>query len=343
MCERRIFTERLPQTVQPKARRTIRLGDSQRAIGFAAGGAAGSRLAGRLAMPVSGETLLRMITAAEFEPAKAPRVVGIDDWAWRKGQRYGTIICDLERNRVLDLLPDRTAETVASWLGSHPGIEIVARDRAGTYADGARRGAPDATQVADRWRLPQGSMPLARPGFPKRRAAMIPLPNQRRKLRRSSLARLRRLRRNQRRERYVEILRLRQSGMSPRQIAPQIDVAVRTVERWLAAGGEPELRGAPDRPEHPGPLMPRMLQNRQRHRLANPSGRCSRGVVPWPSRRSNQPEYPCPALTCSLGGLYGGPEGLQDLRPLLAPPIKVRRPLRADAGQGLIYPGGLVL
>ncbi len=174
MCERRIFTERLPQTVQPKARRTIRLGDSQRAIGFAAGGAAGSRLAGRLAMPVSGETLLRMITAAEFEPAKAPRVVGIDDWAWRKGQRYGTIICDLERNRVLDLLPDRTAETVASWLGSHPGIEIVARDRAGTYADGARRGAPDATQVADRWSLPQGSMPLARPGFPKRRAAMTP-------------------------------------------------------------------------------------------------------------------------------------------------------------------------
>lgn len=160
--------------MQPKARRTIRLGASQRAIGFAAGGAAGSRLAGRLAMPVSGETLLRMITAAEFEPEKASHVVGIDDWAWRKSQRYGTIIInDLERSHVLDLLPDRTAETVALWLGSHPGIEIVAR--AGAYADGARRGAPDATQVADRWRLPQGSMPLARPGFPKRRAAMIPL------------------------------------------------------------------------------------------------------------------------------------------------------------------------
>lgn len=119
-CPRRIFTERLPETVQPKARRTVRLGKSQLAIGFAVGGEPGSRLSDRLAMPVSGDTLLRMIRAAGFEPPEAPRVVGIDDWAWRKGQRYGTIICDLERNRVLDLLPDRNADTVASWLERYP-------------------------------------------------------------------------------------------------------------------------------------------------------------------------------------------------------------------------------
>lgn len=93
-CPRRIFTERLPETVQPKARRTVRLGESQMAIGFAVGGEPGSRLSDRLAMPVSGDTLLRMIRAAGFEPPEAPRVVGIDDWAWRKGQRYGTIICE---------------------------------------------------------------------------------------------------------------------------------------------------------------------------------------------------------------------------------------------------------
>ncbi|WP_217699176.1 transposase family protein [Sphingopyxis flava] len=99
-CKVRIFAERLPGVVASRAQRSVRLADSQRAIGLAAGGEPGSRLAHRLAMPVSGDSLLRMIRSAPVPDFIAPTIVGIDDWAWRRGQRYGTIICDLERNRV---------------------------------------------------------------------------------------------------------------------------------------------------------------------------------------------------------------------------------------------------
>jgi transposase len=143
-CLRQVFAERLPGVAPSWARRTARLGDIQRYIGFALGGEPGSRLAARLSMPASGNTLLRLVQAAEPEPPPSPRVVGISNWAWRRGQRYGTIVCDLERGRVIDLLPDRSAEGVASWLRRHPGVEVVARDRAGAYAEGARQGAPKA-------------------------------------------------------------------------------------------------------------------------------------------------------------------------------------------------------
>ncbi len=100
----RAFAERLPGVAPSWARRTARLGDIQRHIGLALGGEPGSRLAARLSMPASGDTLLRLVRAAELERHPPPRVVGIDDWAWRRGQRYGTIVCDLERERVIDLL-----------------------------------------------------------------------------------------------------------------------------------------------------------------------------------------------------------------------------------------------
>jgi len=154
-CPRRTFTERLPNIVASFARRTNRLVEAQRAIGFSDGGEAGARLTTKLGMPTSPDTLLRMINAApEFE-ATRPRVLGVDDWAMRKRHSYGTILVDLERHQVVDLLPDRKPETLAHWLSEHPGVEIISRDRGQEYIDGIAQGAPQVIQVADRFHLLQ--------------------------------------------------------------------------------------------------------------------------------------------------------------------------------------------
>ena len=156
-CVQMTFGDRLPQIVAPYSRRTRRVVDLARVLAHTAGGRPACRLMARLGAPQSKDTLLRSLKRGvnKQAPAAPVHVVGVDDWSWRKGSTYGTIMVDLERREVLDVLPDRSAESTASWLACHPAIEIVSRDRCGLYAQGAAEGAPQASQVADRFHLLQ--------------------------------------------------------------------------------------------------------------------------------------------------------------------------------------------
>ena len=154
-CQRRIFGEPLPDTTALRgARRTSRLEVIVHHLGVALGGRPGASLARRLMLPVSKDTLLRVVRRRALPfGADAVHILGIDDFAWKRGQRYGTVLCDLEQRRVIDLLPDRDAGTVESWLADHPEVTIISRDRGGGYGQAATKAAPQAMQVADRWHL----------------------------------------------------------------------------------------------------------------------------------------------------------------------------------------------
>ena len=155
-CSQSIFTERLPGIVDPRSRQTRRAAGILRLLGHGVGGRPGERLAARLGFAGSRTTILRHLLHHQGLPDhSAPRVVGLDEWASKKGLHYGTIAVDLERRTVIDILPDRSAVSTAGWLAERPSIELIARDRDGLYADASRQGAPQAKQIADRFHLIQ--------------------------------------------------------------------------------------------------------------------------------------------------------------------------------------------
>ncbi len=274
-CARKIFCERLTPFVAVYGRRTHDVRAALRCIARALGGKAGARLAARQGIGVSRMTLLRLIHADPAVEAQPPRVIGIDDWSRRRGRRYGSIVVDLERHLTIDLLPDRTAETFATWLRAHPGIAIISRDRSGAYADGAHQGAPQAIQVADRWHLLSNMREvvervLAREQASVRAAALVLCPSpvvdaapaegrgasaetgaaaggQRPPPTPTSPGRTRveeehRARRARRQARYEEIMALHRQGLGQRAVARTLGVGRHTIRTFLRTGAFPERR-----------------------------------------------------------------------------------------------------
>jgi transposase len=251
-CCRKVFTERLPDFIEASSRLTKRLRTAVQEIGFATGGKGGERLSDKLAIPISEATVLCSLFLVPLPEVGKVRVVGVDDWSWRRGKRFGSILVNLETHKIVDLLSDREAESVRQWLAAHPEVDVVSRDRGKTYIDGATCGAPQATQVADRWhilsnlgdaveeflirthiRLEGGKAPLGesqKQNNPLSSFSATPTSQ------RKSQARLLR-----KWKLYQRVQQLHASGMSLRKIGEELGVARNTVRKYFRQPPEPPL------------------------------------------------------------------------------------------------------
>jgi transposase len=267
-CPQRIFAERFPAYAHPRARKTIRMQDQLRSLGLLAGGRGGEALAQVLGIQVSDCTILRLLCARPEPPVPPVRVLGVDDFAFRRGRTYGTLLVDLEQHRVIDLLADRAQIDFALWLQGHPEVEVVSRDRGGDYAAAATFAAPTAVQVADRFhllanagealercltryhvQLREAARLLADDEAPVRTTKRTPTEQQRQRERRGS-----------RLERYEQVVALAEQGISARQIAFQLRMARGTILKYLRAKSFPEHASRP-RPRLIDPYVP-YLQER---------------------------------------------------------------------------------
>jgi len=258
-CSRKVFTERLPTFVEPWARMTIRCYQQITSIGLATCGKGGARLAARLGIQTTRPTILRRIIGLPAVSGGSVVYLGIDDFAFRRGYRFGTILVNLESHRVVDLLPDRLAETAAEWMRHQPDLAVISRDRGGEYASAAREGAPQAVQCADRFHIIKNlteavQVLLARcqaeiltekkPDEPDQDGQNKPIISieEWRPPEPAHVEKVRLARRAGRYARYQQVVEQSRQGIATKEIAERLGMSDRTVRDWLKQGTFPEAQ-----------------------------------------------------------------------------------------------------
>jgi transposase len=259
-CERQVFTERLPDLAAPWARTTTRLREQITSIGLATSGKAGVRLGDRLGIETSRNTTLRRIMDVPDDPRASVVYLGIDDFAFRRGYQFGTILVDLESHRPIDLLPDRRAETSAAWMRENPEIQVVSRDRASAYASAAAEAAPQAIQVADRFHVSKNLTEATQLLLARCQAEIAattsnmeePVQNDNgkpvisieewRPKEPAHVEKARLARRAGREARYEQMMEMLGLGLTTKEIANQLGISERTVRSWKATGAFPEAK-----------------------------------------------------------------------------------------------------
>ncbi|HEU5380655.1 MAG TPA: ISL3 family transposase [Ktedonobacteraceae bacterium] len=264
-CERKVFAERLPDFVLPWARTTMRHCQQITFIGLSTCGKGGARLAARLGIQTSRQTILRRIMALPDPTHGTVFHLGIDEFAFRRGYRFGTVLVNLESHRVIDLLPDRRQDSAAAWMQQHPDIQIVSRDRGGEFAAAAALGSPQATQCADRFHvcknLTEALQPLIARCLAQMLADTMPQDEETLDSKHATISlaewrpnipahveRVQRARRAERSARYQQAVELHKQGKSSQEIGQMLGVTGRTVQRWFTTGTFPDAKRRRRRP-----------------------------------------------------------------------------------------------
>ena len=267
-CRTGTFVEQVPGLTERYAQRRAGLQEAFVAVALALGGRAGSRLATALGMPISRSTLLRLIRRLPDPPVGPMTILGVDEFAWRRGRNYGTVLVDLSDGvRPVDVLDGRDAGDFANWLRAHPGVQVICRDRAGGYADGARDGAPQAVQVADRWHMWDNLCQHVNKLVAAHHTCLVE-PAPRDDSEHSSgepagpatLDQLRTTRSEHTRWRSLEIHALRVQGLSMPMIARRLELDFKTVRRYLRADSVEQLIAGGVRVSKLDPFKPYLHQ-----------------------------------------------------------------------------------